>query len=660
VTARNVRLVYLKEMRDTLRDRRTLFISILLPILLYLVLMIGFSQVLMKKGEDIQNRLQPIAISVDVESGLLVERMEASAEEAKLEIVTSEDPAADLASGRIEAWMEPAADFDSAIAGGAQGTVTVHFDSTRDASTAARRKIGKVLFGFGRQVLRDRGLGEADIEPVKLTPDDQASKSDRGAKQFGPLLALMLVIMALSGAFYPAIDIMAGEKERGTMETLLVCPATRTEVVFGKYLTVLTITVLTALLNFASMALTMAHFASMIPSGRADMSLSISPFVVVVIVIALLPLAGLFSAVALAMSTFARTYKEGQHYLTPLFIAVMPLAMVALVPETKLETFALIPVAGAVLLVRDLMLGTASGADIVQVLLATAAVAGIAIWWTVSMFNREDVLFRDPGGSEFTLFKRARKRGGIPTSGQAMLLATVSLALVFFIVPRFADRLATAFLIQQLLLTLGLAVLAVWWYRLDPVRTFSLALPKSSRAWSWPAVLIGAPSMLVIALFLHNLAGVSEGDAAKKALEQLSKALEQIRGTLGIWPLFLIPPIVEEFFFRGFVLSAFRGRARPWVAVLVTALLFALFHMDPSRLLTTGVIGLWLGYVVVATGSIWPAILAHLINNSVLFLEGMEEAELPGFTVPLALVGLVVAIVLMERVRRTSPAGDGG
>jgi len=656
VTPRNVRLVYLKEMRDTLRDRRTLFISIVLPILLYPVLMIGLSQVLMKKGEDIQNRHQPIVVSATESSALLVVRMEEQAEEAKLEIVTSEDPSADLAAGKIQAWMVPAADFDDAIATGGQGVVTVHFDSTRDASTAARRKIGKVLFGFGREVMKDRGLGEADIEPIKLTADDRASKSDRGAKQFGPLLALMLVVMALSGAFYPAIDIMAGEKERGTMETLLVCPATRTEVVFGKYLTVLTITVLTALLNFASMALTLGHFASMIPANRGDMALTISPFVGVVIVVALLPLAGLFSAVALAMSTFARTYKEGQHYLTPLFIAVMPLAMIALVPETRLDTFALIPVAGAVLLVRDLMLGTASGAQIIQVLLATAAVAGIAIWWTVSMFNREDVLFRDPGGSEFTLFKRARKREGVPTPGQAMLLATTSLALVFFIVPRFASSPATGFLIQQVGLTLGLAVIAVWWYRLDPVRTFSLRHPRKHLAL--PAVLIGAPSVLVIAMFLLSLVGVSE--TSKESLDLLEKALKSIKATIGIWPLFLIPPIVEELFFRGFVLSAFRKRARPWVAVLVTALLFALFHLDPSRLLTTGVIGIWLGYVVVSTGSIWPAIIAHLINNSVLFFEGLDAVELPFWTIPLALVGLVVAVVLLERVRRSGPRGGAG
>ncbi|MEN8150010.1 MAG: ABC transporter permease subunit/CPBP intramembrane protease [Planctomycetota bacterium] len=656
MTARNVRLVFAKEMRDTLRDRRTLFISIVLPILLYPVLMIGFSQVLMKKGADIAGRSQPVAIArVDLAPDL-ADRLRAGAEEAKYEVVTSEDPAADLAAGVIEAWVEPDEAFDGEIEGGRQGHLAIHFDSTRDASAQARKKIGRVLYKLSREVMKERGLSEADIEPIDVTPADKASTEQRGAKQFGPLLALMLVVMALSGAFYPAIDIMAGEKERGTMETLLVCPATRTEVVFGKYLTVLTMTVFTALLNFASMAITFSHFAGMMPAGRGDMSLSISPFVGVVIVIALLPIAGLFSAVALAMSTFARTYKEGQHYLTPLFIAVMPLAMVALIPETKLDSFALIPVAGAVLLVRDLMLGTASGADIFQVLLATASVAAIAIWWTVSMFNREDVLFRDPGGSEFTLIQRATKPGSVPTPGQAMLLATGSLALVFFIVPRFMANPAVGFLIQQLGLTLGLAILAAWWYRLDPVKTFRLGRPRSHL--SLLAVVIGAPSVLVLTMFVHEVSGVAEG--SEETLEHLAKALEQIKDTLGIWPLFLIPPVVEELFFRGFVLSAFRKRARPWVAVLVTALLFALFHLEPTKLLTTGLIGIWLGYVCVATGSVWPAILAHLINNSILFLEDLENVEIPAWPLPAAVVGLAVAVWLLERIRRAEPDPDAG
>ena len=166
---RNVRLVFLKEMRDTLRDRRTLFISIVLPILLYPVLMIGFSQVLLLKARDIAARRQPIAVHGNGEAETLVARLNAGAEEAKFELVASEDPVADLKAKKLEAWIEPADDFDTEIAAGNQGGITIHFDSTRDASSAARRKIAVVLADFGREVLRDRALGDRSSSPLSRT-----------------------------------------------------------------------------------------------------------------------------------------------------------------------------------------------------------------------------------------------------------------------------------------------------------------------------------------------------------------------------------------------------------------------------------------------------------------------------------------------------------
>ena len=304
MTRRNVGLVYLKEMRDTLRDRRTLFISIILPILLYPILMIGLSQVVVSAKRKIDAEIQTVAIKAEADDAELIEARltgpvaeeddaesegDGEAKEAMgLEVVTVVDPAEAARNGDIDAWIELPPDFAETIEDGRQGTVTIHFDSTKEPSAAAHRKLLRVFSKYRTHVLRSRNLSEADIEPVKVKPADSASTEQRGAKQFGPMLALLLVIMALSGAFYPAVDIMAGEKERGTMETLLVCPATRTEIVVGKYLTVLTMTVVTALLNFASMAVTFSHFAGFVTKGSGSMSLTISPMVGFVIVVALL------------------------------------------------------------------------------------------------------------------------------------------------------------------------------------------------------------------------------------------------------------------------------------------------------------------------------------------------------------------------------------
>jgi sodium transport system permease protein len=651
----NVRLVYAKEIRDTIRDRRTLFISLVLPILLYPLLMIGFTQVSLAAHRRFTEQVQKVTVTGGALAADMAKRVSES--EGGLEVVESVDPEAGIRSGGLDAWIELAEGFEEQIPAGGQGTVRVHFDSTKESSQAARRKVTRIVRDYGQQVLRDRGLSEADIEPVRVAEEDAASGRQRGAKRFGPLLALILVIMALSGAFYPAVDIMAGEKERGTMETLLVCPATRTEIVVGKYLTVLTMTLVTALLNFLSMGLTFSHFAKLIPKGAGEMALEISPGVAGIIVLALLPLAGLFSAIALALSTFARTYKEGQYYLTPLFIAVMPLAMVALIPGTELATFAVVPVAGVVTLVRELLLESAGAGTVLLVLVTSAAYAVLAIWWTVSMFNKEDILFRDPGGAEFTLLQKARGKGEVPGPAQALALPAVALALIYFASPWFAkleNGVAVGFLFLQVGLILLLPILAVGWYRFDIKKTLSLRMP---RPLAWPAALIGAPAVLAVVMCVTQLIGFDE-----KSVEPLAKEFEKLLETIGLPALLLLPPIAEEVFFRGFLLSGFRRGGKAVRAVILVAVIFAVFHMTPSKYLPTGLIGIWLGYLVVATGSLYPAILAHLVNNGIGFAVAIlaPTMEAPDWVALPALALVVAAVWMLERVRRAGrPAGGG-
>ncbi len=653
MTPRNVRLVYLKEMRDTLRDRRTLFISVVLPIFLYPLLMIGLSQFMAAGAGRIWDQPQRVAL-VGV-TGEVAGRMAArlTASEDKLEVVVSEDPAADLKAERIHAWLELDPDFESTLAEGAQGAVRLHFDSSKDHSQAADKKVRAVLEAWGEQVLRDRGLSEADIQPVKVERDDAATTSQRGAKTAGPMLALLLVIMAATGAFYPAVDIMAGEKERGTMETLLVCPATRTEIVLGKYLTVLTMTVVTALLNFGSMALTFAHMVHLMPKvgGGSPMALDISLTVGVIIVLTLLPLAGLFSAVSLALSTFARSYKEGQHYLTPLFLAVMPLAMVAMIPGTRLDTFALVPVAGVVLLVRDLLLETATVSQVLTVLGVTGGLAGLAIWMTVKMFNREDVLFRDPGGTDFSLLMRARGKGEVPRAGQAMGMFILFMTLVYFVPPmlmKLDGGPAIMFFVQFFGFILGLPLLFVLLYKLNLRKSLSLAMPAPG---AWPAAIAGAWAVLAIVMVMSSFMEIDE-----ESLQPLQKTMEQLVAVVGLPLLIVIPPICEEVFFRGFLLSAFRRKRSAIGAVVVVSALFAVSHLVPAKFLTTGLIGVWLAYLVVATGSLYPAILAHLVSNATLFL-GSEDLQPNTWALLPAILVLGGVVYFLEKLRRNGPPG---
>src|SRR5262249_44478323 len=140
------------------------------------------------------------------------------------------------------------------------------------------------------------------------------------------IFPFMLVMWSLAGALYPAVDVCAGEKERGTMETLLISPAGREEVVWGEFLTILVFSAATALLNLASMGLTTWLFGDRLPAG------GVSPAALAWCLLLALPLAAFFSAVCLAVGAYARSTKEGQYYLMPLFLVTMPLIFLTLAP----------------------------------------------------------------------------------------------------------------------------------------------------------------------------------------------------------------------------------------------------------------------------------------------------------------------------------------
>ena len=174
MSLRNISLVYGKEMRDTLRDRRTLFISVVLPILLYPILMIGLSQVVMTAKSKIEGRTQKVVVTGGPEVEEITARLMAEAEEdtdgGGLEVVESDDPLASVREGEIDLWIEILPGFADALSAKEQGKILVHFDSTKDDSRAAERKAVKALRLYGDAVLRERGLSEADIEPVAMEP----------------------------------------------------------------------------------------------------------------------------------------------------------------------------------------------------------------------------------------------------------------------------------------------------------------------------------------------------------------------------------------------------------------------------------------------------------------------------------------------------------
>jgi len=641
-----LRLIAGKEILDTLRDRRTLFVSLILPLLLYPTLLLGLTQIIGTTQRDLRNDHQRIVLVGEVPEAVLnylrVEKLDpvdADSEEKGLgarlrdslaEVEEGEAPEGGrsklreaLTGHRISGALILHEGFAGLLRQDKQAKAALLFDPTDDASKTARTKVLDALTKFEAASRDDlvRRFPEQEERlrfaetPIEREEVELASSSQKGAYSFAPLLGMLIVIMALTGAFYPAVDLAAGEKERGTLETLLVAPVTRTQIVLGKFAAVWVIAVVTALLNLLVMGLTFSKVAGMIGDGKVAFSLSAGAALTVCAI--LVPTAALFGAVALALSSFATSYKEGQHYMSPLFLVATPLAMVGLLPNVEIGyALATVPVANVVLLVKAMLLGSEATGPALVAFGAMVLYAAIALGFAVAVFRREAVLFRTGSGRGFDPASLLAKRKGLPREGQGILLFFIVLAVMFFLSSRVetTGEAVGAFLKAQFLAILLPTFLFARLLRLDFKATFALRAPR----WgALPPVFVGAfATLLVVVAFQTYVMPVARGAAE---FEQLMKLVTDLpRWELYVLVAFL-PPVCEELLCRGFLFASFRSRFGDLQAVLFSAVLFGALHLELQRMPATALAGLALGYVRLRTGTIVAPILFHMAYNATLF-----------------------------------------
>lgn len=248
--------------------------------------------------------------------------------------------------------------------------------------------------------LKQLGIDEsalpAIIKPVKVVKIDSADKRENIGEKIGAVLAYALILLCFSGAAYPAVDIGAGEKERGTLETLLICPISRTAVVLGKFMTILTTALLTALITVASLGvwgMVIGAFSDTDTIVKIVQSIAVSDLLLMFLL--LLPTSAMFAALLLAISIYARSFKEAQNYISPLTIIVLMPLMVAMAPGVELSvTTALLPITNIALAIKELMKGTAELGLISLILASSVAIAAALIAFCVHWFQQEKVLFR--------------------------------------------------------------------------------------------------------------------------------------------------------------------------------------------------------------------------------------------------------------------------
>ncbi|WP_437186966.1 ABC transporter permease subunit/CPBP intramembrane protease [Planctomicrobium sp. SH668] len=729
---KNVKLIFQREVRDQLRDRRTLFMVAVLPLLLYPLLGIGMVQMTVTFSEQVRRVVivgadqiplpsllngnefdtsyfenpetaKKLRVITDLPGSLgddlppetrkelseLLEQVNARRgriarlgdvqQELELAETNSASPVIqalreeeEILRQEIEDWFGKSRaqvlivfppDFlaqynqitaeissperDLSAFSELARPVMLH-NSANEKSEIAYQRVRQAFQKWEKALLEGR-LKSANLPlslptPVQLTKVDLAEPTQLAANVWSKIFPALLVIMSVTGAFYPAIDLGAGEKERGTMETLLISPATRTEIVFGKFLTIMLFSFSTALLNLVSMGFTGKHMLSAIGSTKSSPigDLSFPPMESLMWVVLLaIPLAALFSALSLSLALFARSSKEGQYYLTPLLLVTMGMTMFCLNPAVELNPYySVLPITGPALLLKSLLLGSSDSqvaTFIAPVLLMSCFYSAVALWWATEQFKREDILFRESERFEIGLWFRhlLREKEANPSFTEAAVCFVVIALLQFLFLtsmqnsPELLDGPVKMVQVQliYLIATVGVPpVLMALLLTTRPLQTLKLRLPD------WRMMAVGAilaftlqPLALTLMTFLDPYFPPLPPGA-----QQLMEAMGT--GTVPLWlslaAFALAPAVCEELAFRGFILSGLQRSNRPWLPIVISALVFGAIHMIPKQQFNAALLGLVIGLLAVRSRSLYPGILFHFIfNGSQVLASRLQVAD---------------------------------
>ncbi|MEI7685843.1 MAG: ABC transporter permease subunit/CPBP intramembrane protease [Planctomycetota bacterium] len=518
--------------------------------------------------------------------------------------------------------------------GALRPTITVQLRPDDDHSRQALMRIRPLLDRWKGELKKvrfvRRGIDAAFDDPFELD-EPKHSESNDPEKIMDMIIRIfpfMLVMWSLAGALYPAVDLCAGEKERGTMETLLISPAGREEIVIGKFLTIWMFSSASALLNLLSMGLTTWQFSAMLPRGTFPLG------AVFWCIVLSLPLSALFSAISLAIGAYARSSKEGQYYLMPLFLVTMPLVFLTLAPGVELNpVYALIPVTGVALLMQKLMtspsLATVPWLYFIPVLVPIALYSALALRWAIDQFHREEVLFREAERLDIGLWFRRllRDKDLTATTGQAFFCFALLMFLKwlsFGIGARLGPLVQSSIVMLAFVATPALMMAVM--LNIRPLDTLNLHRPR--------AVHLGLAAVLGLLIAPPIIWGTHTALTDHPQLEKLLDSPQSFARDQAVWRtgadnLFasllvfaVLPALAEELAFRGFILTGLRKRYRMRTSTFLCSFMNALFHMNVFAFVPVFAVSLVLGLLTLRSKSVVPAMLLHFFTKAALLLSG--------------------------------------
>ena len=677
----------MKELRESLRDRRTVITLVLMPLLIYPLLSLVLNRVLLNNISAKARQTVTVGMSAEIEGSpfpeflltgwsLLADRehspvfLEPVLKASKNQLASAEgEPESalpepdlliidgnvsdELTNGTVDLVilrkLRTREQLPGAVppqtgstqpginASGALGDYEIQYRMNDPVSERALQVVERAFAAFNNASARSL-LGEQH-DPIRLMATPVSLPSNY-ADMLATMIPLVLVLMTMAGAVYPAIDLTAGERERGTMEALVVSPTPSYILLLAKYSAVVTVSLLTALANLLAMTITLwASGMGRVIFGQATLSTAMVGQVLALLIL----FTTFFSALLLAITSFARSFKEAQAYLIPVMLLALTPGVLSLLPGIRFTNLmATIPLVNIVLLARQLLTNSVEWNTALVAVICTGIYAATALAVASRLFG-SDASMQGSQGSWRDLLRRPAQISDYPQPDQMAMTMAVLFPLYFVassVLPGTSDALATRLGIAALVsftLILGLPLLVSWIRRLNFQTTFRLYAGTQQQWMMWlPAMLVLGLSTWTIAHEVFYYSQMLIGTIDANRLGDVAKFANQLRELPLVFVLFVFaitPAVCEEFFFRGFVLGSLH-KLSTVMAIVVSSLLFGLMHVLTSnvlmveRFLPTALIGVLLAVIALRTGSIWPGMIFHAIHNGLQFTLNHFRDEL--------------------------------
>ena len=619
MNTKQLKTLYKKEIMDVIRDKKTILTMVVLPVILYPLLFLVVMQIMTMILSNQEEQTYYVAYDkVSEENQQALEDWIQGDEDGYdyvIETKTSKNPKKDLEQEKIDAYITTTVTDEQVI-------YEVHYLSAVTDSSSVSDMLKEEITSYSKKVAEQNadalGLDVTKVlYPIDSKITDQSSNESSMGSLLGSFIPFLLITGIMTGCMYPAIDITAGEKERGTLETLLTLPIGNLELIISKFLSVATVSIVSVFINILSIGgIVIYLFRTVMSLTEGAGAFRLATFVpaILISVVCVIAFALFMSAVVMCICAFAKSFKEANNYITPLTLIVMLTAYVGFIPNVELSSVtALIPVANICLLMKNLMVFKYNFTLILIVLFSNIIYAFVAVWFLSRIYDSESILFGE-SFSGIKLFERRKniEKGSLPTIQESILILIVALLLMVYAGGMMSLSYPLAGVIVPQFFIGVLPILAAVYIKADLRQVFAIHKPGARNLIGAVILVIGAAS---VSLLLSNVLSYFFPENSESLNESYLNMLDGVPFVAALLLIALTPAVCEELLFRGYMFTAFRRKMSLSKAIVCVSVLFAISHMSLIKILPTAILGVALAYAVYVSNSIFTSSLMHFLNN---------------------------------------------